>query len=29
MTPLGAVIGLDKGVLDDLFFLSFERIGAL
>ena len=29
MSPFGAVIGLDKGVLDDLFFLSFERIGAL
>jgi hypothetical protein len=29
MTPFGAVIGLDKGVLDDLFFLSFERIGGL
>ncbi|MDF3022221.1 MAG: LamG protein [Steroidobacteraceae bacterium] len=29
MTPYGAVIGLDKGVLDDMFFLSFERIGGL
>jgi hypothetical protein len=29
MSPYGAVIGLENGVLDDLFFLSFERIGAL
>jgi hypothetical protein len=29
ITPYGAVIGLDRGVVDDLFFLSFERIGAL
>lgn len=29
MSPYGAVIGLEKGVYDDLFFLSFERIGAL
>jgi mono/diheme cytochrome c family protein len=28
LTDLGTVIGLEKGVLDDLFFLSFERIGA-
>jgi hypothetical protein len=27
MSPIGTVIGLEKGVLDDLFFLSFERIG--
>ena len=29
ITPYGAVIGLEKGIADDLFFLSFERIGAL
>jgi hypothetical protein len=29
MTPLGTVIQLDKNIVDDLFFLSFERIGAL
>jgi hypothetical protein len=29
MTALGTVIGLERGVLDDQFFLSFERIGAL
>jgi hypothetical protein len=28
LTPVGTVIGLERGVLDDLFFLSFERIGA-
>ncbi|MEJ0087387.1 MAG: LamG domain-containing protein [Pseudomonadota bacterium] len=27
MSPIGTVIGLEKGVLDDLFFLSFEKIG--
>jgi hypothetical protein len=27
MSEVGTVIGLDKGVLEDLFFLSFERIG--
>jgi Concanavalin A-like lectin/glucanases superfamily len=27
MSPVGAVIGLEKGVYDDLFFLSFEKIG--
>jgi hypothetical protein len=27
MSPVGSVLGLDKGVLDDLWFLSFERIG--
>jgi hypothetical protein len=27
MSPFGTVIGLERGVLDDLFFLSFERIG--
>jgi hypothetical protein len=27
MSPIGTVIGLERGVLDDLFFLSFERIG--
>jgi mono/diheme cytochrome c family protein len=27
MSEVGTVIGLDKGVLDDMFFLSFERIG--
>jgi hypothetical protein len=27
MSPIGTVLGLEKGVLDDLFFLSFERIG--
>lgn len=29
ITDQGALIGLEKGVTDDLFFLSFERIGAL
>jgi cytochrome c553 len=29
MSSRGAVIGLEKGPLEDLFFLSFERIGAL
>jgi hypothetical protein len=29
MSPFGAVIGLENGPLDDMFFLSFERIGAL
>jgi hypothetical protein len=29
MTEVGTVIGLEKGIVDDLFFLSFERIGAL
>ena len=28
LSEVGTVIGLEKGVLDDLFFLSFERIGA-
>jgi mono/diheme cytochrome c family protein len=27
MSDVGTVIGLEKGVPDDLFFLSFERIG--
>ena len=27
MSPFGTVIGLEKGVMDDMFFLSFERIG--
>jgi len=27
MTPVGTVIGLERGVVDDLFFLSFEEIG--
>jgi mono/diheme cytochrome c family protein len=27
MSDVGTVIGLEKGVVDDLFFLSFERIG--
>jgi hypothetical protein len=27
MTDIGTVIGLQKGVLDDLFFLSFDTIG--
>jgi hypothetical protein len=27
MSEIGAVIGLERGVVDDLFFLSFERIG--
>jgi len=27
MTDVGTVIGLEKGVVDDLFFLSFEQIG--
>lgn len=29
LSDVGTVIGLEKGVVDDLFFLSFERIGAL
>jgi hypothetical protein len=29
MTDVGTVIGLERGVLDDMFFLSFERIGNL
>jgi mono/diheme cytochrome c family protein len=29
MSEIGTVIGLERGVLDDQFFLSFERIGAL
>lgn len=29
MSDVGAVIELQKGVLDDLFFLSFEKIGSL
>ncbi|HUQ10110.1 MAG TPA: LamG domain-containing protein [Steroidobacteraceae bacterium] len=29
LSAQGAVIGLEKGILDDTFFLSFERIGAL
>jgi hypothetical protein len=28
MTDVGTVIALERGVVDDLFFLSFERIGA-
>ncbi len=28
MSDIGTVVALDKGVPDDLFFLSFERIGA-
>jgi hypothetical protein len=28
LTPVGTVIGLERGVVDDMFFLSFERIGA-
>jgi mono/diheme cytochrome c family protein len=28
MSNVGTVIALERGVLDDLFFLSFERIGA-
>jgi hypothetical protein len=28
MSSVGTVIGLEQGVLDDLFFVSFERIGA-
>ncbi len=28
MTPFGTVIALDKNVVDDVFFLSFDRIGA-
>jgi hypothetical protein len=28
MSNVGTVIQLDKGALDDMFFLSFERIGA-
>ena len=27
ITPTGTVLGLEKGVLDDQWFLSFERIG--
>ena len=27
LTPYGGVIGLEKGVTDDMFFLSFEKIG--
>jgi mono/diheme cytochrome c family protein len=27
MSPVGSVIGIDKSVLEDMFFLSFERIG--
>ena len=27
MSPIGTVLGLEKGVLDDMFFLSFEKIG--
>ncbi len=27
LTPFGGVIGLEKGVADDMFFLSFEKIG--
>jgi mono/diheme cytochrome c family protein len=27
MTPFGTVIGIDKNVVDDVFFLSFDRIG--
>jgi hypothetical protein len=27
LTPFGGVIGLEKGPMDDLFFLSFEKIG--
>jgi hypothetical protein len=27
MSPYGTVIGLERGIMDDLFFLSFERIG--
>jgi mono/diheme cytochrome c family protein len=29
ITPYGAVIALQNGVVDDLFFISFETIGAL
>jgi cytochrome c553 len=29
MSPIGTVIGLDQGVPDDVFFLSFDRIGTL
>src|SRR6185295_18755415 len=29
MTQIGTVIGGEKGPTDDLFFLSFEKIGAL
>ena len=28
MTPLGTVVSIEKGVRDDLYFLSFEHIGA-
>jgi mono/diheme cytochrome c family protein len=27
MTPIGTVIGLEKGPVDDMFFLQFDRIG--
>jgi hypothetical protein len=27
MSPIGTVMGLEKGVVDDLWFLSFEHIG--
>ncbi|MBC8027246.1 MAG: LamG domain-containing protein [Steroidobacteraceae bacterium] len=27
MSPVGSVLGLDKGAPDDMWFLSFERIG--
>jgi hypothetical protein len=27
MTPFGTVMGLEKGVFDDVFFLSFDHIG--
>jgi hypothetical protein len=29
MSEIGTVIGLDQGVLNDMFFLSFDRIGTL
>jgi hypothetical protein len=29
MSRLGTVAAIDKGIVDDLFFLSFDRIGAL
>ena len=29
LSPFGGVIGLEQGVMDDTFFLSFERIGTL
>ena len=28
MTPLGTVVSIEKGVLNDLYFLSFEHIGS-